>query len=550
MCAVFIRKHSALQLLAVLLFLYLLFISVQSHADIYYVDNVLGSNTNTGERSKPLKDLRTAINILKAGDTLYIINNGLSKPYRKSIFPKTSGTHINVITVSGVKPDSKPTIVGSRDWSDGSAKGKIKWLKRSDNTLVLSGVVRPAALWLSSNDAWIRKGVNGLVRIKEVGSLEGIGAGQWVYLDNEKSLVYKLRSDEVLENLHIEAVMANTLLKINNQRYLNYKNVRFMFSAKTAVYIKNSFNIALNNIEVHHAMKNATSAKGGSDITIENCHIVDAQNNGIVFSGSKNNRLKNTIIKSCNISHVKNNDCISLHKDMKNDDVGSNHLIENNVLSSCSEQGIDITSGSNVTLLKNTTYGNGDSGILIGHGATNVLVKNHLSVDDGRYAGILVHKSTGVTIKDSCILNSIKHQLVFKDAKSVTAEGNVVYQGGNNKGSVIDVARKTQGIKFDNNIIISESSSDSLLFRYLGNNNPVNTRTDFTNNKWSSTNSKRNRKFYTPEHGKQSFTKLNEHYDSKIMDKYYIGLQFENVKPILAKNNCDLKQVPGQYMRW
>ena len=214
-----------------------------------------------------------------------------------------------------------------------------------------------------------------------------------------------------------------------------------MFSAGTAVSIlKASTNISLNNVDVKHAGKNAIVAEGGENISIENCVIDDAVNNGIVFKGSAENKLRNSVIRGCTVSRVHSNDCITLHKNSDLDDIGSGHLLENNVASQCGEQGIDVTSGSDITLLGNTTYGNGDSGIVLGHGVTNIVVENHLSVDDGRYAGILVNDAQDVSIANSCILDSIKHQVVFRDAQDVNFEGNIVYQGQDRHGSLIDIA--------------------------------------------------------------------------------------------------------------
>jgi parallel beta-helix repeat protein len=215
------------------------------------------------------------------------------------------------------------------------------------------------------------------------------------------------------------------------------------------------------------------------------------------LGGSKTDKLKNTLIKNCVISNVENNDCITIHKDKNHDDVGSVHHIESNILSGCAEQGIDITSGSDITLLNNTTYGNGDSGILIGHRASNILIKNHLSVDDGRYAGILVHKSNAVSLIDNCILNSNKHQLVFKDAKNILFRGNVVYQGKSKRGSVIDIAKNTKGVRFIDNRIVSESISGSLLLRYLNKNDPVKSVATFISNIWRATNDGKSSRFYT-----------------------------------------------------
>ena len=323
-----------------------------------------------------------------------------------------------------------------------------------------------------------------------------------------------------------------------------------MFSAGTAVSIlKASTNISLNNIDVKHVSKNAITAQGGENITIENCIIDDVGNNGIVIKGSAENKLHNSTIRGCNISRVHSNDCITLHKNMSLDAIGSGHLVENNVLSQCGEQGIDVTSGSDITLLGNTTYGNGDSGIVLGHGVTNVVVKNHLSVDDGQYAGILVSAAQDVSIANSCILDSIKHQVVFRDAENVNFDSNIVYQSQDRSGSLIDIALNSSSIDFANNHIISESINDTLLLRYLQDNNPIATNVHFYSNSWSAPVHNA-RSFATTERGRNTFEEYDQHYGHNASDNAQSNLLSESLEQTISTKKCNLDLIPQQYKRW
>jgi parallel beta-helix repeat protein len=323
-----------------------------------------------------------------------------------------------------------------------------------------------------------------------------------------------------------------------------------MFSAATAVnIIKASTNISLNNITVKHAGKNAIVARGGENISIENCIIEDVQNNGIYFGGTAEDKLRNSVIRGCTISRVRNNDCITLHKNSSLDDIGSGHLLENNVLSQCAEQGIDVTSGSDITLLSNTTYGNGDSGIVLGHGVTNIVVANHLSVDDGRYAGILVNDAQNVSIANSCILDSMKHQVIFNDAQDVNFEGNIVYQGQDRHGSLIDIAHNSSSIDFTNNHILSESVYDTLLLRYLQDNNPVATDVYFYSNAWS-TPVQNARSIATTERGRDTFQEYNQHYGRNWSDNSSANGVYASLEQTMNANKCNLDLIPEKYKRW
>ena len=374
--------------------------------------------------------------------------------------------------------------------------------------------------------------------------------GMWQYSSADQTLSYRLKAGEAIESLHIEAVVSPTLVNISRRHYINVADIQFMFSAGTAVGIlKASTNISLNNVDVKHAGKNAIVAEGGENISIENCVIDDAVNNGIVFKGSAENKLRNSVIRGCKISRVHNNDCITLHKNSGLDDIGSGHLLENNVASQCGEQGIDVTSGSDITLLSNTTYGNGDSGIVLGHGVTNIVVANHLSVDDGRYAGILVNDAQDVSIANSCILDSMQHQVVFNDAQDVNFEGNIVYQGQDRRGSLIDIAHNSSSIDFTNNHILSESVYDTLLLRYLQDSNPVATDVYFYSNAWS-TPVQNARSIYTTERDRHTFQEYNQHYGRNSSDNSSADGVFASLEQTMNTNKCNLDLIPEQHKRW
>jgi parallel beta-helix repeat protein len=219
------------------------------------------------------------------------------------------------------------------------------------------------------------------------------------------------------------------------------------------------------------------------------------------------------------------------------------------VASQCGEQGIDVTSGSDITLLSNTTYGNGDSGIVLGHGVTNIVVANHLSVDDGRYAGILVNDAQDVSIANSCILDSMKHQVIFNDAQDVNFEGNIVYQGQDRHGSLIDIAHNSSSIDFTNNHILSESVYDTLLLRYLQDNNPVATDVYFYSNAWS-TPVQNARSIATTERGRDTFQEYNQHYGRNWSDNSSANGVYASLEQTMNANKCNLDLIPEKYKRW
>jgi parallel beta-helix repeat protein len=544
------RPRRASRLILSSLCSYMLIAVSQAYATDYYVDNVNGHDASNGGVTQPWRSLTQSVKRLVAQDTLTLVDNGPSRPYREAIIPKTSGVNGEVITISGAGPDARPFVIGSVDWSDRSAGGGMDWTTTDNEIFTLTDVPKPpSALWASHKIGWHFGGVKSLAQ-RDNAESDIIMPGMWQYSTDDQTLSYRLRNDETIESLHIEAVVSPTLVNISTRHYINVANIQFMFSAGTAVGIlKASTNISLNNVDVKHAGKNAIVAQGGENISIENCVIDDAANNGIVFAGSAENKLRNSVIRGCKVSRVHNNDCISLHKDSGLDDIGSDHLLENNVASQCAEQGIDVTSGSDITLLSNTTYGNGDSGIVLGHGVTNIVVANHLSVDDGRYAGILVNDAQNVSIANSCILDSMKHQVIFNDAQDVNFEGNIVYQGQDRHGSLIDIAHNSSSIDFTNNHILSESVYDTLLLRYLQDNNPVATDVYFYSNAWS-TPVQNARSIATTERGRDTFQEYNQHYGRNWSDNSSANGVYASLEQTMNANKCNLDLIPEKYKRW
>jgi hypothetical protein len=521
----------------------------QAYAADYYVDNLRGNDASNGAVTQPWRSLSKSAERLVAQDTLTLVDNGPSAPYREKISPKASGVNGQVITISGAGPDARPFVIGSLNWSDRSAGGSMDWATTDNEVFTLAGVPSPSAVWAANTLWWKFAGVKSLAQRHNAES-EIIMPGTWHYSSVDQTLTYRLQAGEAIENLHIEGVVKKNLVNVSTRHYITIEDIQFMFSAATAVnIIKASTNISLNNINVKHAGKNAIVASGGENISIENCIIEDVQNNGIYFGGTAEDKLRNSVIRGCTISRVRNNDCITLHKNSSLDDIGSGHLIENNLLSQSAEQGIDATSGSDITLLSNTTYGNGDSGIVLGHGVTNIVVANHLSVDDGRYAGILVNDAQDVSIANSCILDSIKHQVAFKDAERVKFEGNIVYQGQARQGSLIDITLNSSSIDFASNQIVSESTSDTLLLRYLQDNNPVDTNVYFYANSWS-TPVENAESFYTPNRGSSDLQDHNQHYGRNLSDAVGTDVKFASLEQAINTNKCNLDLIPEKHKRW
>lgn len=523
---------------------FLLVLSQAGFTATYYVDNRSGSDFGNGSASRPWATLPQGAQQLVGGDTLIVKYNGPMYPYRDSLQFYASGVSGQPISVRGESASTKPVVIGSLDWSDSEFND---WYEESDGVYSLGVEAAPSALWVASQSAWESRGPDALSeRAKR--SVAALQPGQWGYSSGSSRVHYALLPGESIAQLHIEGVTKDLLLDISRHDHIQVSNLHFMFSGKTAVAVqKSASHITLDELQISRAFQNGIAVSSGHDIHIQNCAIQDVVNNGIVFSGSSADSVSNSSISGCRIQRVAANDCITLHTDSVGDHIGSGIVIQDNHVSHCHEQGIDVTSGSNIVVRRNTTHDNGDSGIVVGHGVSNVEIANHLSVDDGRFAGVYINDATDVELRDSCIIGSEKHQLIVDRGRGVTLRRNVLYQPSTFEGSLIDILRDASDISLLQNHILSESDSEVLLLRYLQSSDPRLQRVSYQSNTWSAP-AHHARRFYTTAFDKHSLAQHDAYYGRSGSDVFVSGEAFASLAQKLFDNGCDLGKAPRSYM--
>ncbi len=157
-----------------------------------------------------------------------------------------------------------------------------------------------------------------------------------------------------------------------------------------AVYASGYDNPPIHSVTI----KNCTFIGGaiycdmGENIQILNCNISDTPGAGIVFYGSELHKLTKTRIENCVLTNT-GNDAITLHADDGHNNLGSYHLIKNNIVNGVLDENCyDITSGDHIVLDGNVSIGCPESGINIGGNVASNQVKwvrviNHISYDLG-----------------------------------------------------------------------------------------------------------------------------------------------------------------------
>lgn len=268
-----------------------------------------------------------------------------------------------------------------------------------------------------------------------------------------------------------------SILRCYGKHYILVKDLVFKNAPFSGLGFANACtNIQLENLELYDIAKNGILINGGgSNFSIKNCIIRRVGNSGIALMGSESNGLSNTIIEGCTISNIYTNDGITYHLDDKGNNVGSNHLIKNNSLSFCNEQGIDVTAGSDFSIANNTTFDNNDSGILIDHGASNINIVNHKSKRDGKYC-IIVGTSRYVTIKSSTFLGPVQNSIIqILGCENLEVDGSHFESPpGSTARKIVDIgttsSSATKHLVFRNNEFLASegNNSEGMMLRYLG----------------------------------------------------------------------------------
>lgn len=149
--------------------------------------------------------------------------------------------------------------------------------------------------------------------------------------------------------------------------------------------------------------------KQSSYVLVDGCTVTRAGNNGILMHGSlAAPQVNHCTVQNCIVSDLRSNDGIVIHQDMSRGSAGSDFVLRNNICFNCPEQGFDITTGSNVLLEDNVTYGNHGGAIVVGHIAHHVTVRRHFSQDEPTSgSSSLILQVPFVTVEDSRFLGPV-----------------------------------------------------------------------------------------------------------------------------------------------
>jgi len=250
------------------------------------------------------------------------------------------------------------------------------------------------------------------------------------------------------------------------------------------------YNITIRNIDLFNIGQNGILySRGGGNVLIENVTIRNASNCGIAIMGSIIRKIHNVLIKDCLVSNTKYNDGISIHEgdSTSRTSAGSNITLINNHCEFNNEQGYDITSGSDILMINNTSFKNGVGSLLLAHSAHDIEIVGHRSSMEPtatRTGGTIVCTVSNVTIHNSIFDGGNYHMMVFypveKDEINNIKLHNNIFNYKN--GDLLQSKFVTNYI-FKNNIFYSRNGSLGMM-KFTDKINQITNHT-FDNNVYS-----------------------------------------------------------------
>ncbi|MCB0546509.1 MAG: right-handed parallel beta-helix repeat-containing protein [Phaeodactylibacter sp.] len=225
--------------------------------------------------------------------------------------------------------------------------------------------------------------------------------------------------------------------------------------------------IIIDSVDVTHCSANAVrSSYGGGNIWLKDLYVYDYNVNGILLNGSPNNKLRSVLVEGCWVENpevLELEDAITCHRDSEENDLAGNIIIRNNTTLRAGEDGIDITSGSNILVEGNVLKYSQAGGIYVNFDWVNdVEVRGNFlysnSISQGY--GDLTIRAPRVRAVNNIIAGAGHHSVLIGNT-SQTEFWNNVLAPRNRTGNLIWLREGISNLDVKNNIFdLSESDQD------------------------------------------------------------------------------------------
>lgn len=219
----------------------------------------------------------------------------------------------------------------------------------------------------------------------------------------------------------------------------------------------NYWNI-VKDVDVTRCSGNAVRfTDGGGHCWLKGLYVYDYGVNGIYLRGSELNPLRQVLVENCWVEDPvlrEKEDGISCHRDREENNIDGEIIIRNNTVIRAGENGIDVTSGSNILLDGNIVEYSYSGGIYVAKSRVNTIeirgnFLNSNSVLQG--VGDLTIASPKVRAVNNIIVGTGHHSLLISNASDVQFWHNIIAPT-NRSGNFIRLRDTLSRVEFKNNI--------------------------------------------------------------------------------------------------
>jgi PKD repeat protein len=240
------------------------------------------------------------------------------------------------------------------------------------------------------------------------------------------------------------------------------------------------YGITITNCYVHGSGNVGIILLSVDGYLVEDCEVHSSRNGNIYAYGSSY-PIKNGIIRNCVSHDAIQNDGIGIHIGDYGEPCGANHRIIGCRTYGNAEEGIDINSGTYVTILGCNTYGDDYAGIIIE--SDHCTVRRN-KIHDG-HVGIHIGASD-VTLESNLIYANGQNQILiepYRDISGVYIYHNTVVAGPNSSGIILDISPRARGLVVKNNIFTStQYSFPNTYVRFMDGASPASSNSHFDYN--------------------------------------------------------------------
>jgi len=348
-----------------------------AHAATYYVAPT-GADTNPGTREAPFATPQKGLDVAQPGDAV-LLERGAT--FRGGLrFPR-DGAEEQPIRLDAYGEGPRPEILGSIEATGWEPhEGEVYKLAIPKERFG-PGYTQPYSVYeYDSGRAPVR-----LLRDQATPTARG-----HFFYDQPAGVLYVITSDGAPPARHrLEVPVLPQLVDLTGRSWIQIENLSFLFGNCRHIGFTDCHDCLIRNCASlfvgDYGNPNIMVIRC-ERVQIVGCFLYESANCGVMFT----DRTTRCLVSGCTIVKCSSNDGVTIHSGGRNaqgifeGQAGNHNTIENNVIGLCPEESIDITSGDYHRVSGNICYGNGNPGIIIGHGSDHITILNNISFGNAR----------------------------------------------------------------------------------------------------------------------------------------------------------------------